>query len=176
MVHDLLFHTLLLLGILGLSASLIWRWRRRHAATSHAITQATRRSPANPPFPGLIHKPSCVTCEDGAQEQAKASPAAPSPMVLTHWLMVAWSTDTPRSCISSSTWRYLNGYARYYRTQVRMMSLTKWAPLKLIMIFPSGLAMHERGDHTSDRLQRKFATELSCSPGAPRGMKIEFTR
>jgi hypothetical protein len=82
MVHDLLFHTLLLLGILGLSASLLWVWRRRHAATSHATTRATRRSPANQPFPGLIHKPSCGTCEDGAQKQAKAPRAAPSPMVL----------------------------------------------------------------------------------------------
>ena|SRR5882724_1908427 len=81
MAHDLLFHTLLLLGILGLSASLIWVWRRRHAATSHATTRATRRSPANKPFPGLIHKPSCTTCEDRAQEQAKAPPAAPLPMV-----------------------------------------------------------------------------------------------
>jgi IS1 family transposase len=81
MVHDLLFHTLLLLGILGLSANLIWIWRRRHAATSHATTRATRRSPANKPFPGLLHKPSCATCEDGAQEQAKAPPTAPSPMV-----------------------------------------------------------------------------------------------
>ena len=77
MVHDLLFHILLLLGSLGLSASLIWVWRQRRAATR----RATRRLPANQPFPGLIHKPSCVTCEDGAQEQAKAPPAAPSPMV-----------------------------------------------------------------------------------------------
>jgi hypothetical protein len=45
MVHDLLFHTLLLLGILGLSMSLIWVWRQRHAATSHATTRATRRAP-----------------------------------------------------------------------------------------------------------------------------------
>jgi hypothetical protein len=82
MVHDLLFSTLLLLGILGLSASLLWGWRRRHAATSHATTRATRRSPAHKPFPGLIHQPSCASCEDGAQEQAKAPRAAPSPMVL----------------------------------------------------------------------------------------------
>jgi hypothetical protein len=81
MVHDLLFHTLLLLGLLGLSASLIWVWRQRRAATRRATTRATRRSPANKPFPGLIHKPSCATCEDGAQDQAKAPPAAPSPMV-----------------------------------------------------------------------------------------------
>jgi transposase-like protein len=81
MVHDLLFSTLLLLGILGLSASLLWVWRQRHAATSHATTRATRRSPAHKPFPGLIHKPSCATCEDEAQEQAKTLPSAPSPMV-----------------------------------------------------------------------------------------------
>jgi IS1 family transposase len=80
MVYDLLFNTVLLLGILGLSASLLWVWRQRHAATSHATTRATRRSPAHKPFPGLTHKPSCATCEDGAQEQAKAPPAAPSPM------------------------------------------------------------------------------------------------
>jgi IS1 family transposase/transposase-like protein len=83
MVHDLLFHILLLLGILGLSVSLIWVWRRCHAATSHASTRATRRSPAHTPCPGLTHKPSCATCEDGTQEQAKAPPAAPSPMVTT---------------------------------------------------------------------------------------------
>jgi IS1 family transposase len=81
MVHDLLFQTLLLLGILGLSASLIWVWRQRRAATRRATTRAMRRAPANKPFPGLIHKPSCATCEDEAQEQAKAPPAAPSPMV-----------------------------------------------------------------------------------------------
>jgi IS1 family transposase/transposase-like protein len=81
MVHDLLFHALLLLGILWLCVSLIWVWRQRHAATSHATTRATRRSHANKPFPGLTHKPSCVTCEDVAQERAKAPSAAPSPLV-----------------------------------------------------------------------------------------------
>jgi IS1 family transposase len=81
MVHDLVFHTLLLLGILGLSASLIWVWRRRHLATSHATTRATRRSPAHRPFPGLTYKPSCAACEDGAQEQATTLPSAPLPMV-----------------------------------------------------------------------------------------------
>jgi len=81
MVYDLCLHALLLLGILWLCVSLIWVWRQRHAATSHATTRATRRSHANKLFPGLTHKPSCATCEDGAQEQAKAPPAAPSPMV-----------------------------------------------------------------------------------------------
>jgi transposase-like protein len=81
MVHDLLFHTLLLLGILGLSARLLWVWRRCHLATSHATTRATRRSPVPKPFPGLTYKPSCAACEDGAQEQAKTLPSAPLPMV-----------------------------------------------------------------------------------------------
>jgi hypothetical protein len=81
MVHELAFPTLLLLGILGLSASLIWVWRRCHLATSHATTRATRRSPAQKPFPGLPYKPSCAACEDGAQEQATTLPSAPLPMV-----------------------------------------------------------------------------------------------
>src|SRR5882724_8475968 len=81
MVHDLLFYTLLLLGLLGLCASLIWAWRRRHKATSHTTTAATRRSPAPTPFPGLTYQPSCAACEDEAQEQAKTLPSAPSPMV-----------------------------------------------------------------------------------------------
>jgi hypothetical protein len=53
MVHDLFFHALLLLGILWLCVSLIWVWRQRHAATSHATTRATTRSHANKLFPGL---------------------------------------------------------------------------------------------------------------------------
>jgi IS1 family transposase len=81
MVHHLLCHTLLLLGILWLYLILIWLWLQRHATTSHATTRATRRSRANKAFPGLTHKPSCVTCEEGAPEQIKAPPSAPSPVV-----------------------------------------------------------------------------------------------
>src|SRR2546428_9692191 len=36
--------------------------------------------------------------------------------------------------MSSSTWRVLNGYATYQRTPMRMTSLGKCAPLKLIAI------------------------------------------
>ncbi len=81
MVHDLLFPALLLLGLLWLYVILIWVWPQHPAATSHATTRATRRSRANKPFPGLTHKPFCVTCEGGAQEQSKAPPSAPSPVV-----------------------------------------------------------------------------------------------
>src|SRR5262245_52639649 len=48
--------------------------------------------------------------------------------------MVEWSTSTPRSAMSSSTWRVLSGYATYQRTPMRMTSLGKWAPLKLTAI------------------------------------------
>src|SRR5215471_3166068 len=39
--------------------------------------------------------------------------------------------------MSSSTWRVLSGYATYQRTPIRMTSLGKWAPLKLIAIVAS---------------------------------------
>jgi hypothetical protein len=81
MAHDLFFHALLLLGLLWLCVILLWVWRQRHAATSHATTRATRRSQANTPFPGLTHKPSCATCADRAQEQAKVPLSAPSPII-----------------------------------------------------------------------------------------------
>src|SRR5262245_40875968 len=82
MMPDLLTHTLLLFGLLGLSMSLIWVWRQHHAATRHGTMRATQRAPGHTPFPGLTRKPSCATCEDGAQEQVKVSPTAPSPMVI----------------------------------------------------------------------------------------------
>jgi hypothetical protein len=46
MMHDLLIHTLLLFGLLGLSMSLIWVWRQHHAATSHATMRARTRTQA----------------------------------------------------------------------------------------------------------------------------------
>jgi hypothetical protein len=93
MVPDLLCSTLLLLGILGLCASVIWVWRRRHAATSHATTRAPRRSPAHTPWPGLTPKPSCAAGEDGPQEQVNTRPSAPAPRVTRR----GWprTVDTP---------------------------------------------------------------------------------
>jgi hypothetical protein len=42
--------------------------------------------------------------------------------------------------MSSSTWRVLRGYARDQRTPVRIISLGKWAPLKLtaMIVLPHG--------------------------------------
>ena len=95
-MHALLFHTRLLLGILGRSTSLIWVWRRRHAATSHATTRATKRSPAPTPFPGRTHQPAGAAGEDGPQEQVKTLRAAPSPMGTRRGC--PRTVDTPHHC------------------------------------------------------------------------------
>src|SRR5215510_8978304 len=84
--------------------------------------------------------------------------------------MVAWSTDTPRSCMSSSTWRSLNGYATYHRTQTRRMSFGKWAPVKLTMMaLPLLTRGVTEGDHTSKSSRMKIC-DRSLPPGpAPLG-------
>src|SRR5215813_10559138 len=46
------------------------------------------------------------------------------------WI-VAWSTDTRRAAMSSSTCRSLKGYATYHRTPISIIASGKWAPLKL---------------------------------------------
>src|SRR5918999_1021953 len=81
MGHDLLCHTLLLLGILWLSVLLRWVWPWRHATTSQGDRQptkrATKRSQEPKPFPGLTHKPHCTACEQSEQLVAPAPPAPP---------------------------------------------------------------------------------------------------
>jgi hypothetical protein len=88
---------------LGLSVSLIWGWRRYHAVTSHAGTRATRRSPAHTPYPSLTHKPCCATCEDGVQEQTKAPPAAPSPIVTMGDVHARWTRSTISALLRAAT-------------------------------------------------------------------------
>src|SRR6516164_2654189 len=60
--------------------------------------------------------------------------------------------------MSSSTWRVLSGYATYQRTPIRMTSLGKWAPLKLIAIvaLPHDVPLLTAGDHTVNRLKEKL--------------------
>jgi IS1 family transposase/transposase-like protein len=81
MGHDLLCHTLLLLGILWLSVLSRWVWPWRHATTSQGDRQptkrATKRSREPKPFPGLTHKPHCTACEQSEQLVAPAPPAPP---------------------------------------------------------------------------------------------------
>src|SRR5262245_11996388 len=74
--------------------------------------------------------------------------------LITHRLMVARSTWTPRSRNSSSTWRVLSGYATYQRTPVRMISCGKWAPLKFTAtsFLPLSSRWMTKGDHTSNGL------------------------
>jgi hypothetical protein len=80
MVDDLLFHELLLLGLLWLCVILYWVGRRRQAVTDqargHPAKRATRRSQDPKPFPGLTTKPRCGACEPGPGEPP---PTAPPP-------------------------------------------------------------------------------------------------
>src|SRR5262249_48507065 len=73
----------------------------------------------------------------------------------THRLMVEGSTSTPRSAMSSSTWRVLSGYATYQRTPLRMTSFGKRAPLKLIAIvgLPHESPRVIEGEHTVNHLK-----------------------
>ena len=87
MAQDLLFHALLLLGILWLYRLLLWVWPWGHTTTCQTTSAPakpiTQRSKDPQPFPGLTLKPSCAACEDGAQTPAKAPLSAPSPIVPT---------------------------------------------------------------------------------------------
>src|SRR5262252_5702365 len=80
--------------------------------------------------------------------------------------MVEGSTSTPRSSMSSSTWRVLSGYATYQRTPMRMTSWGKWAPLKLIAIvlLPHDGPLVMEGDHTANGLKGKLATKPPVHP------------
>src|SRR5262249_53264419 len=63
--------------------------------------------------------------------------------------------------MSSSTWRVLSGYATYQRTPIRMTSLGKCAPLKLIaiVVLPQDRPLVMEGDHTAHGLKGKLATK-----------------
>ena len=80
MVDDLLFHELLLFGLLWFCVILYWVGLRRQAMTDqardHPAKRATRRSQDPKPFPGLTTKPRCGACERGPGEPP---PTAPPP-------------------------------------------------------------------------------------------------
>jgi hypothetical protein len=68
MGHDLLFHALLLLGLLWLCVILIWVWPPRRTATGQADGQFAKRAKTRHTkdpklFPGLTTKPCCPGCE-----------------------------------------------------------------------------------------------------------------
>src|SRR5215831_6923192 len=83
--------------------------------------------------------------------------------------------------MSASTWRGLSGYATYQRTPVRMISLGKWAPLKLtaMVVLPHGFnvghskraylksASNEKCDRTRDGARRAVVLRdvLRLMPG-----------
>jgi hypothetical protein len=78
MVDDLLFHELLLLGLLCLCLIRYWVGLRRQAVTDqahgHLAQWATRHSQDPKPFPGLTTMPRCSACESGQSEPPLAAP------------------------------------------------------------------------------------------------------
>jgi hypothetical protein len=82
MVDDLLFHELLLLGLLWLCLILIGGWPRQRAATDQAdgqpATRTHRRSTDPPPFPGLTTRPLCAACAHAVQAHTVKPSPAPS--------------------------------------------------------------------------------------------------
>jgi IS1 family transposase/transposase-like protein len=85
MVDDLLFHELLLLGLLWLCVIWCWRWSKRLAAPCQAHGQPVKRSQRHAthqkPFPGLTTKPLCAACTHTVQAHAAKPPPAPPPLL-----------------------------------------------------------------------------------------------
>ena len=77
MVHDLLFHELLLCGLLWLGVAAYLR-SQRGLATKHPPAQQTKSAAkAHKPFAGLTHKPYCQTCEQSPEHVDRPPPALP---------------------------------------------------------------------------------------------------
>src|SRR5215475_10760695 len=80
MGHDLVFHALLLLGLLCLCMLLygVWLWGRL------ALCQTTATPAKDPkPFAGLTHTPPCDACEHATEPCPQAPSALPPRMVST---------------------------------------------------------------------------------------------
>jgi IS1 family transposase len=56
-------------------------WRGGHQRASTPAPPPRKRSRAPKPFPGLIYKPPCATCEQTAQAPAAPPPPAPPPLI-----------------------------------------------------------------------------------------------
>jgi IS1 family transposase/transposase-like protein len=106
MVDDLLFHELLLLGLLWLCVILYWVRRRHQAVTGQTCgspaQRTTGRSQDPKPFPGLTTKPYCAACQPG--------PGEPPPLTPPPWLR--FPSGRPRTvathhqCCPEPTCRY----------------------------------------------------------------------
>jgi IS1 family transposase/transposase-like protein len=85
MVDNLLFHELLLLGLLWLCVIWCWRWSKRQAALGQAHGQPVKRSQRHAtdqkPFPGLTTKPFCAACAHTVQAHAVKPPPVPLPLM-----------------------------------------------------------------------------------------------
>jgi len=87
MVHDLLFHELLLFILLWLCVTWYRRWHRSQSPPCPSAPTLAKSSPKRSqdqrPFPGLIHKPRCEACERAAEPSYPISSAPPPPLTST---------------------------------------------------------------------------------------------
>ena len=85
MVSELFFYELVLFGLLWLCIMLHYAWPSDRPAwdqrPSKPAPPPRKRSRDPKPFPGLIHKPCCVACEQAAQQPAVPPPPAPPPPI-----------------------------------------------------------------------------------------------
>src|SRR5437773_6396834 len=88
MVSHLFYYQLALLALIWLFVMLHLGWPRRSAARPPApdtpIKPKRKRSTEPKTFEGLIHKPSCVLCEQETGETNLPPPVRPAPMPLTN--------------------------------------------------------------------------------------------
>ena len=67
MVSALFFYQLALIALVWLCCMLHWVWLSDCGAASPTLSPPTpplrRRRRESPPFPGLLHKPHCASCE-----------------------------------------------------------------------------------------------------------------
>ena len=87
MVDALVFHVLLLLGLLGLCMLLyeLWPWLQAKVGQAHRqpARQAKRCAKARKPFAGLTHKPLCDACQHATEPRQQAPFALPPPLTYT---------------------------------------------------------------------------------------------
>jgi hypothetical protein len=80
MVHELLFHELLLVTLLWLGACIYWRWQRGHVTKPPPDHRAGRPLQVLKSFAGLTTRPPCEACAQ-APDPGDQPPFPPPPLI-----------------------------------------------------------------------------------------------
>src|SRR6266498_82813 len=84
-VDDLLFHELLLLGLLWLCVIWLWAWPGAAWCYGHTrgkpVQRAQKQAIDHKPFAGLTTRPFCAACAHAVQEHIAKPPPAPPPLI-----------------------------------------------------------------------------------------------